>query len=169
MRAERIRLILSDVDGVLTDGGLLFDSNGIEQKRFHVRDGMGVRLWQEAGRRFGLITARNSAIVAARAKEMKVDLVRQNVDDKLTAAEAIVAEAGLAWDEVCYIGDDLLDLKVIQRAGFGVTVADAPADIREAADWITTLPGGGGALRELVEKLLVAQGLWGEALKRYSL
>ena len=166
---ERIRLILSDVDGVLTDGGLIFDSAGTEQKRFHVRDGMGVRLWQEAGRRFGLITARNSAIVAARAKEMKVDFVRQNVDDKLAAAEAMVAESGVAWDEVCYIGDDFLDLKVIERAGFGVTVADALDAIREAADWVTTLPGGRGAVRELVEKLLVAQGLWGDVLRRYSL
>ncbi|HEV7283076.1 MAG TPA: HAD hydrolase family protein [Pirellulaceae bacterium] len=168
---ERIRLILSDVDGVLTDGGLIYGYRfGAESelKRFHVRDGMGIRLWQEAGRQFGLITARDSSIVARRAKELKIDLVRQGVGDKLSAAESIVANLGLGWDEVCYIGDDFPDLSMIQRAGFGVTVADAPQAIREAADWVTSIPGGSGAVRELIEKLLVAQGLWSGVLKRYS-
>lgn len=168
---ERIRLILSDVDGVLTDGGLIYGvqlGTLSEQKRFHVRDGMGIRLWQEAGRKFGLITARESSIVEARAKELKIDILRQRVEDKFDAAESIVANLGLGWDEVCYIGDDFPDLMMIQRAGFGVTVADAPQAIRDAADWVTSIPGGSGAVRELVEKLLVAQGLWGDVLKRYS-
>lgn len=152
-----LRLILSDVDGVLTDGGIVFDNQGIESKRFHVRDGLGIRLWRKAGYRFGLITHRSSNLVRTRAAELGIDLVRQGVDDKRTAVRTIADELRLALSQVCYLGDDLPDLPVIRTVGFGVAVADACAEVREAAHYVTKLPGGSGAVRELIELILKAQ------------
>src|SRR6266436_261276 len=109
-RAERVELILSDIDGVLTDGSVVFDNQGIETKNFHIRDGLGIKLWNRAGYRFGMITGRSSHIVRMRAAELGVEIVRQGVDDKLTVIEQIIAELGLQPQQACYIGDDLPDL-----------------------------------------------------------
>jgi YrbI family 3-deoxy-D-manno-octulosonate 8-phosphate phosphatase len=164
---DKIELILSDVDGVFTDGGLTFDNQGIETKKFHVRDGLGVKLWQGAGHQFGLLTARTSHIVKVRAKELGVTLVRQGFEHKLPVAQAIASDLGLEREQICYVGDDLADLACIQYAGVGVAVADAVDEVKSEADWITKAGGGKGAIRELVESILKAQKRWNDIVRRY--
>lgn len=166
-RCRRIELILSDVDGVLTDGGIWYDNQGVELKGFHIRDGLGIKLWQRAGFRFGVLTARTSHIVKLRTGELGIDIVRQGFEDKLPVAEEIARTCGLAAEQVCYIGDDLTDLPVIRFAGLGAAVADAVAEVRAAAALVTTLPGGRGAVRELIETILKAKGRWEEGIQRY--
>lgn len=167
-RLAPIKLILCDVDGVLTDGRISFDNQGIEIKSFHVRDGMGIKLWQTAGHQFGLLTARSSHIVKVRAAELGVDLIRQGFSDKLPVAEAIMEEHGLTADEVCYVGDDLTDLQVIEKVGLGVAVADAVSEVRSAAAHTTKTAGGKGAVRELIEMILKAQNRWSEVIRKYQ-
>lgn len=166
-RMQSIRLILSDVDGVFTDGSIIYDNQGIESKTFHVRDGMGVKLWQKAGLRFGVLTARNSHIVKIRMAELGVEIVRQGLDDKLPAAEQIVQQLGLSMEEVCYIGDDLTDLRLLGKVGLAVSVADGAADVCSAVHWVTKSCGGEGAIRELVETVLKSQKRWDEILGKY--
>ena len=166
-RYESIRLILSDVDGVLTDGGVVFDNQGIEVKRFHIRDGLGIKLWQRAGYRFGLVTGRSSHIVQVRAAELDIGIVRQGLAEKTPAVEAILRELKLDWPQLCYIGDDLPDLPVICKAGLGVAVADAAEEVRTRAAHVTTAPGGAGAVRETVELILKSQRRWDELIHRY--
>lgn len=166
-RCQGIRLILSDVDGVLTDGGIVLDNQGIEIKRFHVRDGLGIRLWQKAGYRFGLITLRSSHIVKLRVAELGIDLLRQGTDDKMTAMQGILNELRLTLPQVCYVGDDLPDLRPLQSVGLGVAVADACAELRQAAKYVTSLPGGTGAIREVVELILKSQCRWDHLVQAY--
>ena len=167
-KLQQIELILSDVDGVFTDGGITFDNQGIEAKKFHVRDGLGVRLWQRAGHRFGVITGRSSHVVKVRAAELGVDYVRQGVGDKLPAAKQIMEETRLNPLQVCYIGDDLPDLPMIQFFGLGVSVADACEDVRKRADLVTKLGGGRGAVRELIEMILKSQNHWDELVRSFE-
>jgi 3-deoxy-D-manno-octulosonate 8-phosphate phosphatase (KDO 8-P phosphatase) len=166
-RCRSIRLILSDVDGVLTDGGIIYDNEGIETKRFHVRDGMGIRLWQKAGYRFGLITHRSSNILKMRVAELGIEIIRQGIDNKLTAMQGILGELRLTPAQVCYLGDDLPDLPLMRSVGFGVAVADACGELREAAHHVTTLPGGSGAVRETIEMILKAQSRWEDLIQAY--
>lgn len=166
-RCRKIELVLSDVDGVLTNGGIIFDNQGIESKVFHSRDGLGIQLWQRAGFRFGILTARTSHIVRLRAVELGIDVVRQGFEEKLPAAQQIVDHQGLSMEQVCYIGDDLTDAPVIRRAGLGVAVADAPQEVREVAHWVTSMPGGHGAVRELIEALLKARNRWDDLTRKY--
>lgn len=163
-RAARVRLLLSDVDGVMTDGSLTFDTAGNENKTFNVRDGLGIKLWQRGAGDFGIVTGRCSSIVATRAEELGLSIVHQGVRDKLPVVERIVADAGVSLDEVAYIGDDLPDLPVVQAVGFGVAVSDACDEMLAEADFVTTRPGGAGAVRELVETLLRHSGRWEAAL-----
>ncbi len=166
-RCKKVELILSDVDGVLTTGGLVFDNQGIETKEFFIRDGLGIKLWQRAGFRFGILTARTSHIVRLRAVELGIEIVRQGFEDKLPVAQQIIAQQGLQLDQVCYIGDDLTDLPVIRRVGFGVAVADAATEVCSAAHWVTDTRGGRGAVRELIETLLKAKNRWDDLIRRY--
>jgi 3-deoxy-D-manno-octulosonate 8-phosphate phosphatase (KDO 8-P phosphatase) len=166
-RCRPIRVILSDVDGVLTDGGIVFDNQGIEIKRFHVRDGMGIRLWQKAGYRFGLITHRSSNIVKMRVAELGIEIIRQGIDNKLTALHGVLNELGLTPAQACYIGDDLPDLAAVRAVGFGVAVADACAELRQTAHYVTSLPGGTGAVRETIELILKSQGRWEDLIQAY--
>jgi 3-deoxy-D-manno-octulosonate 8-phosphate phosphatase (KDO 8-P phosphatase) len=166
-RAERIELILSDIDGVMTDGSVVFDNQGIETKQFHIRDGFGIKLWRRAGYRFGVITGRSSHIVRMRAAELGIEIVRQGVEDKLAVVEQIVAELGLQPQQVCYVGDDLPDLPVMGYVGFGVAVADGSEDLRRAVHHVTAAPGGRGALRETIELILKAQGRWDDLIQKY--
>lgn len=163
-----IQMILSDVDGVLTDGRISFDNQGIEIKSFHARDGMGIKLWQKAGGQFGLLTARTSHIVKVRAAELGVELVRQGFSDKLPIAQQIMQAHGLTPEQVCYVGDDLTDLQLISQVGFGVAVADAATEVRDAAAWITTQPGGFGAVRELIELILKTQDRWTDVIRKFG-
>ncbi len=141
-RCLPIELLLSDVDGVLTDGGVIFDNQGIEIKRFHIRDGLGVKLWQRSGHRFGLVTGRASHIVQLRAVELGIDLVRQGVDDKLPAVKQIIAEHCLKPEQVCFIGDDLPDLPVLRYVGLAAAVGDGSEDLQRAAHYVTKAHGG---------------------------
>jgi 3-deoxy-D-manno-octulosonate 8-phosphate phosphatase (KDO 8-P phosphatase) len=166
-RCRAIRLILSDVDGVLTDGGIVLDNQGIEAKRFHVRDGMGIRLWRKAGYSFGLITHRSSHVVKTRAAELGIDILRQGIDDKLTAMLGILQELRLAPAQVCYLGDDLPDMPVVRGAGLGVAVADACLELRQSAHYVSTAPGGSGAVRETIELILKAQARWDDLIQAY--
>jgi YrbI family 3-deoxy-D-manno-octulosonate 8-phosphate phosphatase len=167
-RCEAIELILSDVDGVLTNGGILFDNQGIESKQFHIRDGLGIRLWQRAGYKFGLVTGRSSHIVKMRAAELGVEIVRQTAEDKLPATLDVLAELGLEPPQVCYIGDDLPDLPAIKAMGLGVAVADGCPELRAAAHYVTTHRGGDGAVRETIEMILKAQRRWDDLIQKYT-
>jgi 3-deoxy-D-manno-octulosonate 8-phosphate phosphatase (KDO 8-P phosphatase) len=167
-RCRSIRLMLADVDGVLTDGGIILDARGVETKRFHVRDGMAIRLWQKAGHRFGLITLRNSPIVKLRVAELGIELVRQGIEDKLAAMRQIGTELDLPLTQVCYVGDDLPDLAAVRAAGLGVAVADACEELRQAAQYVTQAPGGNGAVREIIEMILKAQGRWEELIRTFG-
>ncbi|MBN2579348.1 MAG: HAD hydrolase family protein [Pirellulales bacterium] len=166
-RCQPIRVILADVDGVLTDGGIILDNEGVETKRFHARDGMGIRLWQKAGYTFGLITLRSSQIIKLRVAELGIELVRQGIEDKLLAMRQIVEELRLQPANVCYLGDDLPDWAPVRAAGLGVAVADACEDLRRAAQYVTRLPGGHGAVRETIELILKTQGRWEDLVGTY--
>ncbi len=158
--SKPIRLILSDVDGVLTDGQITIDNAGVESKSFYVRDGHAIKIWCKAGFQFGLLTARNSQIVKLRAAELGITMVRQGFAEKLPAAREMIQQAGLEMNEVCYIGDDLPDLAVMYEVGLSVTVADGATEVKQAARWTMNAPGGRGAVRELIERLLKAKGRW---------
>ena len=167
-RCEPIRLILSDVDGVMTDGGLTFDNQGVETKTFHVRDGAGIKLWQRSGGRFGIVTGRTSRIVQIRASELAVEIVRQGVADKWTAVKQILAQLELEPRQVCYLGDDLPDLTVMRQVGLPISVADGVAEVRAAAAYVTTALGGRGAVREAVEWILKQQHRWDDIVQHYT-
>ena len=167
-RCQRIELLLSDVDGVLTDGGVIYNNQGIEIKEFHIRDGLGIKLWQRVGHRFGIVTGRASHIVKLRAAELGIDLVRQGVDDKWPVVQELIAELKLEPEQVAFVGDDLPDLPVIGRVGLGVAVADGVEELHRAAHYTTRLTGGKGAVRETIEMVLKAQGRWSALLQRYG-
>jgi YrbI family 3-deoxy-D-manno-octulosonate 8-phosphate phosphatase len=164
---RRVELILSDVDGVLTDGGILFDNQGIEIKKFHIRDGLGIKLWQRAGFKFGVLTARTSHIVKVRAGELGIDIVRQGFENKVQVAQEILKDLQLAPEQCCFIGDDLTDLPLIRYVGLGVAVADAAGEVRAAAAHVTKLPGGHGCVRELVELVLKSKSRWDDLIQKY--
>jgi len=167
-RLARVQLLLLDVDGVLTDGGVTFDDRGVESKTFHIRDGLGLRAWQRAGLRVGIVTGRSSRVVELRAAELGIGILRQGVEDKLAVATELIAEYGVTWEETAFLGDDLPDLPVVLRCGVGAAVADACAELRRAAVVVTTLPGGRGAVRELVERMLAARGAWDAEVARHA-
>ena len=168
-RLRGIRMLLLDVDGVLTDGMVMWDNNGIEQKAFHIRDGLGIKLWAKSGGLTGIVTGRSSHVVEVRAGELDIGIVRQGVTDKKAAVQAILEEHHLAWSETAFVGDDLPDLACVMACGIGVAVADACLDLRQAADLVTTAGGGRGAVREVVERLLRARGVWEASVRRYQL
>ncbi|NOY41529.1 MAG: HAD hydrolase family protein [Planctomycetes bacterium] len=167
-QCAKIRLILSDVDGVMTDGRVIFDNQGIESKQFHIRDGQGIRVWQQTGGQFGIVTGRSSQIVKLRAAELDIEIVRQRVDDKLGVVKSICNELELELAQVCYVGDDLPDLAPIRSVGLGVAVADAAEEVRQASDYTTSIAGGHGALREVIELILKNTDRWEPALRRYQ-
>jgi len=168
LNVEPIRLLLSDVDGILTTGALTFDNNGVESKTFHVRDGMAIKLWQKVGTSFGVITARSSQIVENRMKELGVDIICQSSQDKIASAKEILNRRGLSFENVGYIGDDLTDLALLKQCGFAATVADGVPEVKQAADYVTHAKGGTGAIRELVELILKRQGKWDQAIESYT-
>ena len=166
-RIENIRLLLLDVDGVMTDGGITYDNNGVETKRFHVRDGHGLKLLQRAGIEVGIITGRESAIVEKRAAELGITRVFQGAKNKLEPYEQILAQSGYADHQVAYVGDDLVDLPILRRVGFAIAVADAVAELRPWVDYITSTPGGSGAVREVCDLILKQRGKWTLVTARY--
>lgn len=166
-RCQEIELILTDVDGVLTDGGIIFDNQGIETKRFHIHDGLGIKIWQRGGYHFGVITGRSSHIVKIRAAELGIELLRQGTEAKLNVARDIARQLRLEPRQVCFIGDDLPDLPVIRWAGLGVAVANAVSDVKQRATYTTQIAGGDGAVRETIEMILKAKERWDELIQNY--
>jgi 3-deoxy-D-manno-octulosonate 8-phosphate phosphatase (KDO 8-P phosphatase) len=166
-RASRIKLLLMDCDGVLTDGRIQLMETGDEQKTFHTRDGHGLVLFHRAGLRSGIISGRSSTLVERRARELGVTYVRQGTWDKVKDFEELLSEAAVNGSAVAFIGDDVTDIPVMQRSELAVAVADAGEETRSAAHYVTRLPGGYGAVREVAELILKAQGLWGDLMRRY--
>ncbi len=160
LRCRALRLVLTDVDGVLTDGTVLILPDGREAKSFHSRDGLGMVLAQRAGLKVGLLSGRSSESVAVRAAELRLDVVRQGVSDKRAAFEEILREHGLRAQEVAYMGDDVNDLAVLTEAGLSAAPADAPFEVRAQAFMVTDARGGQGCLREFLEAILRARGQW---------
>jgi 3-deoxy-D-manno-octulosonate 8-phosphate phosphatase (KDO 8-P phosphatase) len=158
-RAARVRALVLDVDGVLTDGKLYFDNQGNEMKAFSTRDGLGMRALQAQGTLLALITGRRSEIVAHRAANLGIEHVYQGRSDKLNAFNELLAATGIDQQEVCYAGDDWVDIPVLDRAGLAVTVADADAVVKQRVHWVTSRPGGHGAVREICDMILAARGL----------
>jgi 3-deoxy-D-manno-octulosonate 8-phosphate phosphatase (KDO 8-P phosphatase) len=162
-RCRQIRLLVVDVDGVLTPGDIIHGGGGpgaIELKRFHVRDGSGLVLWQRAGKVSAVITGRESLAVELRARELGIPVVMQGVADKGEAFRRLLADTGARAEEACFVGDDLPDLPCLREAGLAVAVADACPEARATAHYVTAAPGGHGAVRETVERVLRCQGLW---------
>lgn len=162
-RCRAIKLLLSDVDGVLTDGTILLLPDGQEAKAFHIRDGLGIVLAHHAGLRTGLVSGRDSQVVARRAQELGMAVVRQGVRDKAAALREILAEQQLEAHEVAYIGDDLNDLPLLAEVGLTAAPADAPHEVRAEVYMVLSAAGGRGCLREFVEAILRARGDWERA------
>ncbi len=166
-KAKKVRLFLVDVDGVLTDGGIVYDGGGREIKRFHVRDGHGIKMLQRAGVEVGIITGRTSEVVAFRARELGVTLVRQGTWDKVSAWREILAEKGFLPEETAYVGDDIVDVPLMRQVGFAAAVADAESYVLAAADFVSARPGGQGAVREIIEFVLRSRGAWEKIASKY--
>jgi len=166
-KARSVRLLALDVDGVLTDGRLYFDQAGQEMKAFSTRDGMGIKALQRSGIPVALITGRQSSIVSKRADELAIKLVFQGANDKLHALQALLDASGLDAGQVCYAGDDWMDLPVLDRVGFSATVADADPVVRQRVDWVSAETGGMGAVRALCNLILAAQGKLERLLQEY--
>lgn len=167
-QAKKIKLLLLDVDGVLTDGRIIYDSAGREMKFFDVHDGLGIYLLKKAGIPTILITAKASRAIKPRARDMQVEAVFANISPKTSVLEKILKKYNLTKDEVCFAGDDLLDLGLLKRIGFPVAVANACEEIKAAALYVTSKPGGRGAAREIAEILLKAQNKWQGITKAYE-
>ncbi len=166
--AAEIELLCLDVDGVMTDGGIRLDDNGVETKRFHVRDGTGIRLWIRLGYHVALVTGRSGKALQHRAAELDIRHVIQASTDKARALDELLKELSLTPAQAAVLGDDLPDLPMMRRAGYAMAVADAVPEIRQAAKFITTRAGGDGAVREAVEHLLKAKRRWGEAVDLFG-
>lgn len=168
-RFKAVRLFLCDVDGVLTDGTVTM-GQGVELKRYSIQDGLGLRLLQQNGVKVGWISNRPSASTIERAKDLKVDyLAQQKAGTKTQAAEEMMKQAGVTWEQVSYMGDDIVDLAVIRRAGVGIAVANAIEEAKDMAHYVTKAPGGYGAVREVCELILKAQGHWKPLVAEYSI
>lgn len=166
-RLDKIKLVIIDVDGVLTDGGIIIDSQGSESKIFNVKDGTGINFLQRIGIKCAIISGRTCPAVTHRAEALGIKDLYQGARNKIEAYEEILRKMGLKDEEICYIGDDLIDIPILKRVGFSVAVADAVPEVREMADYITQMPGGKGAVREVAEKILKEQGKWGIITERY--
>ena len=167
-KCQSIRLLLSDVDGVLTDGKLIYSSSDVETKEFHVRDGLAVKLWKSGGYPFGLITARQSPAVQRRSEELGVDFLYQSRPRKLEAIEELAEREQYDLSEIAYVGDDLHDLSAVAAVGLGITVQDGVDEVKSVADLVTERKGGEGALREIVESILRLKGDWDRVIETFT-
>ena len=167
-KASAVRLLLFDVDGVLTDGAVLMHADGSESKSFHIRDGAALVWAQRAGLSVGFLSARTSGATAQRAAQLGIRIVSQGVAHKVDAYDAICRQAGLEDSAVAFMGDDLLDLPVLSRVGLSAAPADAAPEVRASVDWVSPAGGGRGAARELIELVLRAQGRWDDVVQQYG-
>lgn len=166
-RARKIKLLILDCDGVLTDGRIIMLPDSDETKAFDVKDGHGIVMAQRAGLRVAIISGRKSSVVRARAKELGVAHVYEMAWVKTEPYEKVLVEEGLTDEQVCYVGDDVVDIPLLRRAGLGVAVADAVEETKQHSDIVSTRAGGRGAVREIIEFILKAQDKWDEVLARY--
>jgi len=164
-KARKIRMLLLDVDGVLTDGKIYLDDHGLEMKSFDLHDGHGIKLLHKAGIQVGIISGRSSTSVNVRAKQLAIEEIHQGVADKMKVYEEILHRHQLKDEEIAYIGDDLVDLPLLRRAGLSVVVANAHDAVKRDVDWVTKRGGGSGAVREVVDYLLKAQGKWSKLIE----
>lgn len=165
--AAKIRLAIFDVDGVLSDGTLFYTDSGMHLKGFHVHDGVGIKMLQSAGVEVAIITSHNTEVVAIRANDLGIEHLYQGYHNKIPAFEDLLSKLNVTEDQVCYVGDDLPDLPIISRVGLGVTVANAQPFIQQHAKWQTQKSGGHGAVREVCEMILQAQGKLQQAQEKY--
>lgn len=167
-KAKKIKLLLLDVDGVLTDGRIVYDSRGQDLKFFDVHDGLGVYLLKKAGIKTILITAKGSRAIRPRAKDMQVEEVFEDISPKTSVLDRILKKYNLKLDEICFVGDDLVDLCLMKKVGFPIAVFNASPEIKKVASYITLKEGGRGAVREVAELILKSQGNWEELLGLYD-
>ncbi|MBI3601887.1 MAG: HAD hydrolase family protein [Candidatus Omnitrophica bacterium] len=163
-RLKKIKALMLDVDGVLTDGGMIIDSNGVETKRFDVQDGFGLVFWKKCGFKSAIISARQSKVVAHRANDLQIDKVLVGVYPKIDAYKALLKEWRMKDEEVCFVGDDVVDLGILRRVGFAAAVANAVLEVKSIAHYVSTKKGGEGAVREIIELILKAQKKWSPQL-----
>ena len=166
--AQKIKLLLLDVDGVLTDGKLYYGNSGEEMKGFDIQDGLGIKLLQKGNIQVGIITGRMSSLLQRRADELGISPVIQGREDKLTALDELLPSLDMTLDEIACIGDDLPDLAVIKRVGLGITVANASSTLAAEANWQTVSTGGNGAVREVAEMILIAQEKFSKIVGQYQ-
>jgi len=164
---NEIKIVIIDVDGVLTDGKIILDANGNESKSFYVQDGTGITYLHRAGIKTAIISGRESKAVVHRAKELCIEDVYQGIHNKIEAYEKILKKHRIKDNETCYIGDDLIDLPILRRVGFSVAVPNAPLELKRSVSYVTSAPGGYGAIREVTEKILKSQGKWDMIISRY--
>ncbi|HVG29802.1 MAG TPA: HAD hydrolase family protein [Pyrinomonadaceae bacterium] len=167
-RAARVKLLLLDCDGVLTDGRITLLGDGDEQKSFHTRDGHGLVLLHRAGLQSGVISGRTSSALERRARDLGIRHVRQGTHDKIVEFREVLAAAGVSEEETAFVGDDVTDIPLMRRCVLAVAVADATGDTRASAHYVTRLAGGFGAVREVCELILKAQGRWADLMRRYT-
>lgn len=167
-RFQKIKLLLLDVDGVLTDGSIAYTEDRTETKVFNVKDGLGIKMLHQSDINTGIITGRSSSALLRRCRELGIDLVFDNVGDKAEVLDQIMEETGLASEEIAFIGDDLPDLPILRKVGLGIAVADAHALIREQADMTTKNKGGHGAVREVCEAILNSKGVWQQVIRQWT-
>ena len=165
-RAKRIKVIILDVDGVLTDGKLGYSSSDMI-KFFNIKDGHAIKMAMRAGLLVGIMTGRSDDVTRKRAEELNMSFVYEGAIDKKNTFEQLLKDKGVNAEECLYVGDDVIDIPVIIRCGIGACVAEAVEEVKECSDWQSTLPGGQGAVREIIGRLLKEQGAWDQAMERY--
>lgn len=168
IKAQKIRLVCFDVDGVLTDGRLFFDNQGQEGKGFHARDGLGIKLLRQSGVEVAVISGRRSQSVERRMAALDISLVYQGQDDKLIALEQLCQTLNLGHEQIAHVGDDVLDIPIMNRVGLSIAVQDAHELVKQKADWCTSLPGGFGAAREVCDLVMKSQGTLGPMLSKFE-
>lgn len=166
-KARKLKLLILDVDGVLTDGKLFFDNEGNEYKAFHARDGHGIKLLRQTGVEVAVISGRKSNSVALRMKNLGIEYVYQGHENKIAAFDEIIDKLRITPDQAAHVGDDLLDLPIMIRVGLAIAVDDANFAVKQRADWCTTLPGGHGAVREVCDLIMQAQGCFEDVVNAY--
>ncbi len=168
-KLKKIKLLLLDVDGILTDGSIMYTGNGEEIKTFNAKDGLGIKLLINAGIKVGIITGRKSKALTSRCEDLGIDLVFDGIQNKINALETILKQTAITPEETAFAGDDLPDLPVMKRVGLSMTVPDASSHVIDRADFVTAFKGGHGAVREICEDILKAKNLWEKTLAEFLL
>ncbi len=166
-KLKKIKLLLLDVDGILTDGSIIYTDTGEEIKKFNAKDGLGIKFLMHAGIRIGIITGRKSNALTSRCRDLGINIIFDGITNKINALESILEHTGISPDETAFAGDDLPDLAVMKRVGLSITVPDASPDVMEKADMITSFKGGHGAVRQICEAILKAKDLWEDIMAEF--